>query len=106
MAESFWQKLVAAQCRTAPNAVDVTDVRGSCTRGPRDDSELPTDDGLGLTKLHGLVSVEIPTHHLPALAIDEAVTVTDDARVTTRYKVRDIRKKDDGLTRILFLVAA
>ena len=104
--ESFWMRHAAALCRRAPNAVDVLDATGACSRGPREDSELPTDDGTGLTKLHGLVTVEIPTHHLPALAIDATVSLRDDVGVVTAYVLRDQRKKDDGLTRLLYLVAA
>lgn len=104
--ESFWMRHAAALCRRAPNAVDVIDATGACSRGPRDDSEVPADDGTGLSTLRGLVTVEIPTHHLPTLAVDAAVSIRDDVGVVTSYVLRDIRKKDDGLTRLLFLVAA
>lgn len=89
-----------------PNVVTVRDAAGTCSRGPRQDAELPVDDGSGLSKLHGAVGVELPTHHFPTLAIGDQLTVTDEYDVTTAYIVRDVRKKGDGLTRFIYLVAA
>ncbi len=87
-----------------PNAVDVQDTAGACSRGPRIESEFPVDDGTGLSKIRGLVTLELPTHHFPNLAIDDRLTVTDELQTKTAYVVRDFRKKGDGLTRMIYLV--